>query len=67
VRDIAEDHVMQDLGRIPSLDEMINLIPLSEIDKLSIQPTRNKKLSFGDFEKAFGIIEDDEDKEIYLD
>jgi len=67
VRDIAEDHVMQDLGRIPSLDEMINLIPLSEIGKLSIQPTRNKKLSFGDFEKAFGLIEDDEDKEIYLD
>ncbi len=66
VRDIAEDHVMQDLGRIPSLDEMISMIPLSEIGKLSIQPVKNKKLSFGDFEKAFGLVEDNKE-EIYLD
>ena len=60
VRDIGEDHVMQDLGRIPSLDEMISLIPISEIHKLSVQSTK-KKLSFSDFEKAFGKNEEDQE------
>jgi hypothetical protein len=66
VRDIAEDHVLQDLGRIPSLDEMINLIPITEIDKLSKNETKNRKLSFNDFEKAFGVSNDHQG-EVYLD
>lgn len=60
IRDIGEDHVIQDLGRIPSLDEMISLIPITEIGKLSVEKT-NKRLSFNDFEKAFGKNFDDFD------
>lgn len=60
VRDIGEDHVMQDLGRIPSLDEMISLVPITEISKLSVEKT-TKRFSFGDFEKAFGKNIDDFD------
>lgn len=28
VRDVAEQHVLEDLGRIPSLDEWLKLLPL---------------------------------------
>lgn len=39
VRDIAEDHVIQDMGFIPSLSYFLDLFPIEKINKFS----RNKK------------------------
>lgn len=61
VREIGEDHVLQDLGRIPSLDEMISLIPITELNKLSVEK-KTKKLSFDNFEKAFKKRDEEDEK-----
>ena len=34
VRDVGEDHVLQDLGHIPSLADVLQEYPLSSLDKL---------------------------------
>lgn len=44
VRDIGEDHVLQDLGRIPSLSECIQQVPLTNIGFFS-RPNEVKKSS----------------------
>lgn len=35
VRQICEDHIIEDLGRIPTVSDFINLIPESEIDQFA--------------------------------
>lgn len=40
VRQICEDHILEDLGRIPSLSDFLNLIPISEIGKFSYRKGR---------------------------
>jgi hypothetical protein len=43
VRDIGEDHVLQDVGRIPSLTEFLSLIPMSEFSKFA-RPLVKKRI-----------------------
>lgn len=39
VRDIAEDHVLEDLGRIPSLAECIQTMPIERMEVLGMRKT----------------------------
>ena len=50
VRDIGEDHVLQDLGRIPSIGEILELFELSNVEKL-FKPKTTNKISLEDFLK----------------
>lgn len=50
VRDIGEDHVLQDLGRIPSVAEILEMFPMSSIEKI-FKPKKSKKISLEDFLK----------------
>jgi hypothetical protein len=46
VRDIAEDHVLQDLGKIPTLEEIINLIPKDQLKWLGGHSRKKKIFHF---------------------
>lgn len=48
VRDIGEDHVLQDFGRIPSLAEVLELFPIESVEKL-FKPKRSEKYSLEQF------------------
>ena len=50
VRDIGEDHVLQDLGRIPSLAEIIDLFPIEKLNKIEKQRI-HKKMTIEEFLK----------------
>jgi hypothetical protein len=43
VRQIAEDHILEDLGRIPNASEFLSLIPETEMWRFGIQPTTTRK------------------------
>ena len=40
VRQIVEDHIMEDLGRIPTISQFLDLIPTSEMAKFSYRKGR---------------------------
>lgn len=50
VRDIGEDHVLQDFGRIPSLGEILQMFSIRDMEKLFKQKTTTK-LSLDEFLK----------------
>jgi len=66
VRDIGEDHVLQDLGRIPALTEFLSLFPIETISKFSQPKRKTKSISISDafkkmpkmFEHGKGQVED---------
>jgi len=40
VRQVCEDHIIEDLGRLPTVSDFLNLIPESEIDKFAYKKGR---------------------------
>lgn len=40
VRQICEDHIIEDLGRLPTVSEFLDLIPISEIGKFAFKKGR---------------------------
>jgi hypothetical protein len=50
VRDIGEDHVLQDLGRIPAISEILDMFTMQDVEKL-FKPKNTKKLSLEEFLK----------------
>lgn len=51
VRDLGEDHVLQDLGRIPSLSECIQQVPVQNMGYFA-RPNETKKSSLDEMLKA---------------
>lgn len=52
VRDVGEDHVIEDLGMIPTLAEVIESVDVDNLTWLAPQkPKRTKTLTFDDLEK----------------
>lgn len=44
VRDIAEDHIMEDMGRIPNASEFLSLIPETEMHRFARRPGRKVRV-----------------------
>lgn len=40
VRQVCEDHIIEDLGHIPTLSEFLDLIPLAHIEKFARSSTK---------------------------
>lgn len=40
VRQICEDHIIEDLGRLPAVSEFLNLIPVSEMARFAYRKGR---------------------------
>lgn len=40
VRSVAEDHIIEDMGRIPNASEFCHLVPESEMFRFAKRPTR---------------------------
>lgn len=43
VRQVCEDHIIEDLGRIPTVSDFLNLIPESEISNFAYR--KGKKIT----------------------
>ncbi len=48
VRQIAEDHIMEDMGRIPNASEFLSLIPESEMFRFAFVPRHRRELNLAD-------------------
>lgn len=48
VRQIAEDHIMEDMGRIPNVAEFIGLIPVAEMHRFAYTRKTRRTLNLAD-------------------
>lgn len=44
VRQIAEDHIVEDMGRLPSVSEFISLIPIEEAARFAYRPKTRRTI-----------------------
>jgi len=44
VRSVAEDHIIEDMGRIPNASEFLHLIPEDEMPRFAKRPTRCRRI-----------------------
>ena len=47
-RQVAEDHIMEDMGRIPNASEFLSLIPEDEMFRFAYVPRRRRELNLAD-------------------